>query len=200
MPKYLPTRTRSARPKFDHYPNTIPTRAEVQIKPIAIRPYSITSRSIPDPIRSHSICTRSYTITSRAYPIAIRVDPIATRLCTHAMSFTTSLQKVAKILIRLSLVARYLKTKARLAVAAVLAATASPEPSLKKTKMGKKRSAPTPVEVDDSRDDSPARPLYLLRCTNHNTGNDLRTSHRFTVRSWIICIVCNCILDAQQSK
>ena len=59
--------------------------------------------------------------------------------------------------------------KARLAVAAVLTTTASPEPSLQKTKKGKQRSAPTPVEVDDSRDDSPARPsLYLLRCTNHN--------------------------------
>ena len=60
--------------------------------------------------------------------------------------------------------------KARLAVSAVLAATASPEPSPQKAKKGKQRSAPTPVEVDDSRDDSPARPsLYLLRCTNHNT-------------------------------
>ena len=60
--------------------------------------------------------------------------------------------------------------KARLAVAAVSAATASPEPSPQKAKKGKQRSAPTPVEVDDSRDDPPARPsLYLLRCTNHNT-------------------------------
>ena len=61
--------------------------------------------------------------------------------------------------------------KARLAVAAVLAATALPEPSPQKAeKRGKQRSAPTPVEVDDSRDDSLARPsLYLLRCTNHNT-------------------------------
>ena len=60
--------------------------------------------------------------------------------------------------------------KARLAVAAVLAATASPEASPQKAKKGKQRSAPTPVEVDDSRDDSPARAsLYLLRCTNHNT-------------------------------
>ena len=59
--------------------------------------------------------------------------------------------------------------KARLAVAALLAATASPEPSPQKAKKGTQRSAPTPVEVDDSRDDSPARPsLYLLRCTNHN--------------------------------
>ena len=79
-------------------------------------------------------------------------------------------------LIRLSLVARYLKTevetgqKARLAVAAVLAATAPPEPSPQEAKKGKQRSAPTPVEVDDSRDDSTARPsLNLLRCTNHNT-------------------------------
>ena len=61
--------------------------------------------------------------------------------------------------------------KARLAVAAVLAATASPEPSPQKAKKGKQRSVPTPVEVDDSRDDSPAGPSsYLLRCTNHNTG------------------------------
>ena len=61
--------------------------------------------------------------------------------------------------------------KARLAVAAVLAATASSEPSPQKAKKGKQRSAPTPVEVDDSRDDSPARPSsYLLRSTNHNTG------------------------------
>ena len=63
--------------------------------------------------------------------------------------------------------------KARLAVAAVLAATASPEPS-PRLKREKQRSAPTPVEVDDSCDDScddsPARPsLYLVRCTNHNT-------------------------------
>ena len=59
---------------------------------------------------------------------------------------------------------------ARLAVAAVFAATASPEPSPQNAKKGKQRSAPTPVEVDDSRDDSPARPfLYLRRCTNHNT-------------------------------
>ena len=114
----------------------------------SIRPYSIAPRSIPDPIRSHSISTRSYTITSRAYAIATRVDPIATRLCSRAMSFNTFLQKGAKILIRLSLVARYLETevdtdaantagkKARLAVAAVLAATASPEPSPQKAKRG----------------------------------------------------------------
>ena len=44
--------------------------------------------------------------------------------------------------------------KARLVVAAVLAATASPEPSPQKAKKGKQRLAPTPVEVDDSRDDS----------------------------------------------
>ena len=51
----------------------------------------------------------------------------------------------------------------------VLAATVSPEPSPQKAKKGKQRSA-TPVVVDDSRDDSPARPsLYLLRCLNHNT-------------------------------
>ena len=55
--------------------------------------------------------------------------------------------------------------KARLAIAAVLAGTASPEPSPQKAKKGKQWSAPTPVEVDDSRDDSPARPsLYLLLC------------------------------------
>ena len=60
--------------------------------------------------------------------------------------------------------------KARLVVAAVLAATALPEPSPQKAKKGKQRSAPTPVEVDDSLDDFTARPsLYLLRCTNHNT-------------------------------
>ena len=60
--------------------------------------------------------------------------------------------------------------KARLAVAAELAATASPEASPRRLKRGKQRSAPTPLEVDDSRDDSPARPsLRLLRCTNHNT-------------------------------
>ena len=59
--------------------------------------------------------------------------------------------------------------KARLAVAAVLAATASLEPSPQKAKKGKQLSTPTPVEVDDFRDDSPARPsLYLLCCTNHN--------------------------------
>ena len=53
----------------------------------------------------------------------------------------------------------------RLAVAAVLA-----ESSLQKAEKGKQRSAPTPVEVDDSREDSPAGPsLYLLRCTNHST-------------------------------
>ena len=55
--------------------------------------------------------------------------------------------------------------KARLAVAAVLAAAASPEPSPQKAKKGKQRSALTPVEVDDSRDYSPARPsLYFLLC------------------------------------
>ena len=43
--------------------------------------------------------------------------------------------------------------KARLVVAAVLAATASLEPSPQKAKTGKQRSAPTPVEVDDSRVD-----------------------------------------------
>ena len=60
--------------------------------------------------------------------------------------------------------------KACLAFAAVSAATASPEPSLQKAKKEKQRSAPTPDVVDDSHDDSPARPsLYLLRCTNHNT-------------------------------
>ena len=67
---------------------------------------------------------------------------------------------------------RMLRTskKARLAVAAVLAVTASPESSPQKAKKRKQRSASTPVEVDDSRDDSPAKPsLYLLRCTNHNT-------------------------------
>ena len=51
--------------------------------------------------------------------------------------------------------------KASLAVAAVLAATASPEPSPQKAKKGKQRSAPTPVEVDDSRDDSPAKHIRL---------------------------------------
>ena len=55
--------------------------------------------------------------------------------------------------------------KARLAVAAVLAATASPEPSPQKAKKGKQRSVPTPAEVDDSRDGSPAKPSsFLLRC------------------------------------
>ena len=59
---------------------------------------------------------------------------------------------------------------ASLAVTAVLAATTSPEPNPQKAKKGKQRSAPTPFEVDDTRDDSPARPsLYLLCCTNHNT-------------------------------
>ena len=53
--------------------------------------------------------------------------------------------------------------KACLAVAAVLAATASSESSPQKAKRGKQRSAPTPVEVDVSRDDSFARPsLYLF--------------------------------------
>ena len=52
--------------------------------------------------------------------------------------------------------------KARLAVAAVLTATALQEPSPQKAKKGKQRSAPTPVEVDDSRDDSPARPSLRL--------------------------------------
>ena len=47
--------------------------------------------------------------------------------------------------------------KARLAAATALAATDSPEPSPQKAKKGKQRSAPTPVEVDDYRDDSPAR-------------------------------------------
>ena len=51
--------------------------------------------------------------------------------------------------------------KARLAVAAVLAATASPEPSPQKARKGKQRSAPTTVEVDDSRDDSPAKHTRL---------------------------------------
>ena len=56
--------------------------------------------------------------------------------------------------------------KARLVAAAVLPATASPQPSPQRAKKGKQRSAPTPVESDDS-----ARPsLYLLCCTNHNTG------------------------------
>ena len=55
--------------------------------------------------------------------------------------------------------------KARLVVAAVLAATASPEPRPQEAKKGKQWSAPMPVEVDDSRNDSPARPsLYLLLC------------------------------------
>ena len=44
--------------------------------------------------------------------------------------------------------------KARFAIAAVLAATA--KPSHQKAKKGKQRSAPTPVEVDYSRDSSPA--------------------------------------------
>ena len=52
--------------------------------------------------------------------------------------------------------------KARLAVDAVLAATASPEPSPQKAEKGKQRSAPTPVEVDDSRYDSLARPYFYL--------------------------------------
>ena len=51
--------------------------------------------------------------------------------------------------------------KARLAVAAVLADTALPEPSPQKAKKGKQRSAQTPVEFDDSRDDSPAKHTRL---------------------------------------
>ena len=88
--KYLPIRTRSARPHFDHYP-MLTRSTRFILKPISIRPYSIAARSIPDPVRVHSIATLSYTITTRAYSIATRVYPIASRPYTSALN--TFLQK-----------------------------------------------------------------------------------------------------------
>ena len=82
----------SVRPLPDAYSiYTIRTQADVQIKTISIRLYSIAPRSIPDPFRFHSIA-----MTTRAYSIATRVYPIATRPYTSALTLNTFLQKRRK--------------------------------------------------------------------------------------------------------
>ena len=72
--------------------------------------------------------------------------------------------------------------KARLAVAAVLAATASPEPSPQKAKKGKQRSAPTPVEVADSRDDI----LYIFFAAQITTLTYVPVGQGFNIKLLVL--------------
>ena len=165
MPKYLPTRTRSARPKFDHYPMlTRSTRFLLEPMSRSSRSPFDRTRSLPDP----------YPIPFDLYPfVHDHFSSIPDRYPT--LHTRNELQYVPpkrredinpSVIIRSVLEDRLQYRRRCCCVSIYGFARTQPQ----KAEKGKQRSAPTPVEVDNSRDDSPARPsLYLLRCTNHNT-------------------------------
>ena len=110
LPKYLPTRTRSARPKFDHYPMlTRSTGFLLESRSRSSRSPYDRIRSLPDPYPIPFDLTRSLPDRTRSILEHTRSLPYFAQ--SRAMSFNRFLQKARRYYIRLSLVARRLKTE-----------------------------------------------------------------------------------------